>query len=353
MIDERVRRLPPNHSIHHFKKGITTLSRVSGTEHRQMSSLLLGLLIDVQLPDGMSNQPLIAATRSILDFLYLAQYPTHTSLTLVSLDNSLQKFHENKHIFSTLGIRENFNLPKLHSLVHYVHAIKLFGTTDNYNTESTERLHIDFAKDAYQATNRKDEFSQMTKWLERKEKIAHHANYAAWREAHQDSLNTPVDSIAASRDLWEPPDMACELNVKMTRHPTKKSVHLDAIISPTGHGATAFIPALCRFIVQFQNPAFTRGQIELAAQEIHLPFRSLPVFHRIKFWNKTVHGNQTLDSIHAYPSRTVNGDRISEARFDTALVSVQKGGSRSRLPVESAVNRPVEGLFNIQSLYAL
>ncbi len=48
-----------------------------------------------------------------------------------------------------------FNLPKLHSLGHYVRAIKLFGTTDNYSTESTERLHIDYAKDAYQATNHK------------------------------------------------------------------------------------------------------------------------------------------------------------------------------------------------------
>ncbi len=35
VIDERVRRLPPNHSIHLFRKGISTMSRVSGTEHRQ------------------------------------------------------------------------------------------------------------------------------------------------------------------------------------------------------------------------------------------------------------------------------------------------------------------------------
>jgi hypothetical protein len=44
-------------------------------------------------------------------------------------------------------------------------------TLDNCNTENTERLHIDLAKDAYQSTNRKNEFSQMTLWLERKEKI--------------------------------------------------------------------------------------------------------------------------------------------------------------------------------------
>jgi hypothetical protein len=44
--------------------------------------------------------------------------------------------------------------------------IMLFGSTDNYNTEYTEQLHIDLAKDAYHAMNHKDEFAQMTCWLE-------------------------------------------------------------------------------------------------------------------------------------------------------------------------------------------
>ncbi|KAJ7933521.1 hypothetical protein B0H13DRAFT_1856028 [Mycena leptocephala] len=61
------------------------------------------------------------------------------------------------------------------------HYIKLFGTTDNYNTEYTERLHIDLAKDAYRSTNFKDEFPQMTLWLERKEKIFRHEKYIQWR----------------------------------------------------------------------------------------------------------------------------------------------------------------------------
>lgn len=73
-------------------------------------------------------------------------------------------------IFVELGVRDDFNLPKLHSCAHYIMYIKLFGTTDNYNTEYTERLHIDLAKDAYRSINFKDEFPQMTLWLERKEK---------------------------------------------------------------------------------------------------------------------------------------------------------------------------------------
>ncbi|KAG1798385.1 hypothetical protein EV424DRAFT_1294096, partial [Suillus variegatus] len=156
------------------------LSRVSGTEHNQICRFLLGIVIGIQLPGNLNNGRLTRAIRGILDFLYLAQYPSHTDQTLVLLDDALTRFHDNKDIFLDLGIRSNFNLPKLHSFRHYVHMIKMYGTTDNYNTEYTERLHIDLTKDAYRATNHKDEYSQMTLWLERREKMLWHDNFVKW-----------------------------------------------------------------------------------------------------------------------------------------------------------------------------
>ena len=62
-------------------------------------------------------------------------------------------------------------LPKLHFLEHYVYLIRRYGTTDNYNTEATERLHIDIVKDAFRATNHKDHTEQMIRWLSRREKV--------------------------------------------------------------------------------------------------------------------------------------------------------------------------------------
>ncbi|KAG1760406.1 hypothetical protein EDD22DRAFT_980615 [Suillus occidentalis] len=109
---------------------------------------------------------LLQAVRGLLDFLYLAQYPCHSSDTLSLLNKALALFHDNKQIFVDLGIHNNFNLPKLHVTQHYASMIHLYGTTDNYNTEYMECLHIDFTKDAYCATNHKDEFAQMTWWLE-------------------------------------------------------------------------------------------------------------------------------------------------------------------------------------------
>ncbi|KAF5388369.1 hypothetical protein D9615_000743 [Tricholomella constricta] len=323
-IDARVRRLPPNHSIRIFHKGITTLSRVSGTEHRQMSSFLLGLLADIHLP--VSSARLIRATRALLDFLYLAQYPVHTDETLDALEASLCDFHANKSIFVDLGIREGFNIPKLHSLTHYVRAIKVFGTTDNYNTEATERLHIDFAKDAYQATNHKDEFPQMTKWLERREKILHHTNYVIWRTQRRGDGPVPISAHCETR--WRPSDLSCALHHKMTRHPTRKSVSLSEIMYM--YGATFFPAALARFVVQFNHPTRTRRQIEEDAADIHIPFSTLPVFHRIKFWNEEFHGNTTLDSLHVYPQKVdEHGNVIAPARFDTALVRVRSSRDAS------------------------
>lgn len=143
-----VRRLPPNHSIRIFYKGISGLSCVTGTKHKQMARFILGLLIDVDLPAGESAD-LTAATKSLLDFLYMAQYSVHSSVTLDVLEHKLSEFHGKKGIFITLGACSHFLIPKLHMMLHYIWAIKLYGTTDNYNTEATERLHIDFAKEAY------------------------------------------------------------------------------------------------------------------------------------------------------------------------------------------------------------
>ena len=83
------------------------------------------------------------------------------------------KFHQAKDVFIELGIREHFNIPKLHGLAHYRRSITVFGTADNYNTEQSERLHIDFTKKAYRATNCKDEFKQMVTWVERQEAMHH------------------------------------------------------------------------------------------------------------------------------------------------------------------------------------
>lgn len=123
----------------------------------------------------------VRATRALLDFLYLAQYRSHSDDTLRYLREALDDFHKHKDVFLNLNIREDFDLSKLHSLQHYVLDIPLFGCTNNYNTETTERLHIDFVKDVYRASNKKQALEQMGRWLLCRKAIVHFDAYISWR----------------------------------------------------------------------------------------------------------------------------------------------------------------------------
>ena len=118
------------------------------------------------------------AVRTLMDLTYLARYKSHTATdTILKMRDCLKKFHDNKSICIDLGIWETSSLPKLHSLSHYASStssIQLFQLIWHHRQlqcRQTERLHrnIGFAKDAYRATNHKDEYSQMTRWLERRE----------------------------------------------------------------------------------------------------------------------------------------------------------------------------------------
>ncbi|KAG2137099.1 uncharacterized protein EDB93DRAFT_1091318, partial [Suillus bovinus] len=236
--------------------------------------------------------------------------------TLQLLDEVLDLFHENKLIFIDLGIRTNFNLLKLHAACHYPRIIMQFGSTDNYNTEYTERLHIDLAKDAYRATNHKDEFAQMTRWLEQKEKVLRHQKYVSWRLAGSHELD-PYHS--------RPPDMTFSHKQVMVKHPCTKSVSLEMLA--TDYGATHFRDALARYIAQQSrgnDPTPLHGRaLDVLAHDIHFPFHRLPVFHKVKWCSVDAcgHGNAhvTLDSVHAKPQRKF-GSHVIAHRSNTALV---------------------------------
>ena len=237
-IDAQCKSLPPNHHITLFPGGITTLSRVTGTEHKNMCRILIGLVIGLSLPGGQGSSRVIKAVHTLLDFLYLVQFPSHTSETLRCLDNALALFHQNKSIFVDLGVRQHFNIPKLHSLIHYRSSIGLFGTTNNYNTEQSERLHIDFAKNAYHATNHRDEYPQMTAWLEHREKVEQRA-IAIEVVQHGSHQNAP--GKRATKPIG-PPCVGTH-NVKMAKHPSTRSVQFNDIIKE--YGAVNILDTLC------------------------------------------------------------------------------------------------------------
>jgi hypothetical protein len=319
-IDARCSYLPPNHNARHFHSGFTWFSRITGQEHKDIARILLGVTVDL-LPDVQSSRRLARLLRALLDFIYLSQDTVHNTESLKAMDNALRRFHENKDILVELGIRQHFQVPKLHSLLHYTHSIALFGTADNYNTEQSERLHIDIAKHAYGATNFKDESKQMTTWMERKETMRQHEAFINWCQCTSGISPLPTPPLTYPRSNL----MLCPV---LTTHPSEKGITFECLYHR--YGAIDFQDALADFIVQHNHPELSTVVSRRRADNTLIPFRRVPVFHKVKFTDPDDHDPdpKTVDALHIRPEvRNRRGD-TNPGRFDTALA---KNGGRFRV----------------------
>ncbi|KAI0054615.1 hypothetical protein BV25DRAFT_1816824 [Artomyces pyxidatus] len=347
-VDARFMCMPPNHNLRQFAKGISHLSRVSGAEHQDICRVLLGAIIDLPLPGGESPTRIVRAVRALLDFVYLAQFPTHTKATLAHLQDALNRFHANKSIFIDLGIRDHFNFPKMHSLTHYVESVRLFGTADNFNTSYSERLHIDFTKDAYRASNRKDEYPQMTLWLRRREQMHIHRLFIQWRLDGQ-----PAPALS-------PPKLAPRLHIQIARNPSAKAVSFNEL--GQRYGAVDFKQALAEYIIRRAHPTFTVHQVVAVGSTLHIPFNSVAVYNKMKFWNPDAQDRknvpETLDCIHVRPAYKDTQGRKVPGRFDTALVKesappVQpQGGAGQQIGVRGLRVAQVRVIFSLSQTAA-
>ncbi|KAL1685054.1 hypothetical protein GGG16DRAFT_67074 [Schizophyllum commune] len=173
-MDARYQAMPLHHTLRHFAKGISRTTQWTGKEQKNMEKGFLGAL------DGAVDVEVVRTARGLLDFIYYAHFERHTDESLSEIDAACAAFHAHKDVFIELGIREHFNINKLHALLHYADAIRSHGTADGYNTEGTERLHIDLAKLGYRASNRKQYTAQMTRWLARQEAVWRFGTFLQW-----------------------------------------------------------------------------------------------------------------------------------------------------------------------------
>jgi len=198
---------------------------VSGKERKDMARILLGCLV------GKVPSLVILCYRAILGFIYIAQYSSYDDNTLKYLEELLDLFHANKYILTDpdlVALREPLNIPKFHSMPHYVQAIHDFSTTDNYNTKMLERFHIDCAKDAWRASNFKDKLPQMVQWLSRQEKVAMFGTYLEHYESIED---IELESISSP-------------SISLSKHPSIPNQSLASISVQTS--LSLFFPSACR-----------------------------------------------------------------------------------------------------------
>jgi Plavaka transposase len=201
-LDRRLKLLQPVVNVRHFSNGIQCLTQWTGREDRELQRVLLAAL------NGSSaiNEKAMRCLRAIHDFIYFAQYRSHSTTTLGYLSNALKTFHSLKDVFiqnkarkGDKGVIPHFNIPKLCALHSYATHIPQMGSSPQYSTEITENLHQTMAKAAYKATNRKDYAEQMARYLDRCDRILYMNEFLMWakEETHRRMVEQALKGTSA------------------------------------------------------------------------------------------------------------------------------------------------------------
>lgn len=329
-VDDRFKCMTLHPDIRHFKNGISLTSQWTGREHKNMEKVFLGVLAEA------SDSRVILAVRGVLDFIYYAHFPVHTEESLKKLDDAWAMFHQNKAVFVEKEIRSHFNISKIHNIMHYVDMIRSHGTTDGFNTENTERLHIDYAKVGYAASNKKEYIRQMTVWLTRQEALDNFSSYLQWAvPGYESPVNTgdedgdPEDEDDQDHEGVNKDTEQTQVLHRVGKKPFKKSVSLaDASAEYT---AADLLLHLNTFLRESHVPSFATAQTEISIyKRAALLLPPIP----------EVSSEPVKDRIFAVPRRpgyVTNRGLVHEnpAKFSTALI-------RTGIPDKS--KGPLEGL---------
>ncbi|KAI0369263.1 hypothetical protein BV20DRAFT_997121 [Pilatotrama ljubarskyi] len=343
-IDRRFRTMTRHPDLRHFKKGISLVSQWTGTEYKNMEKVFLSVIA------GATETAVVRPVRAILDFIYYAHFKLHTDKSLVKMRQAWLEFHHSKDVFVVRGIRSDFNIPKVHSMEHYVASIRLLGTADGYSTEGPERLHIDFAKHAYDASNKQLSYTeQMTVWLNRQDAVFRFDAYLAWSGLMQESFSAD-DSETARRDAEAPGEqpLPCTSRSARAEHGDSKRYGYAIADKPArAHEAVAFLIqqhsaidfawCLNEYLIRLATPRAADPAAASLVRNRHLPIHDLtrlPVFHRFDILLprvRQVTSSPILDTIHASPARPARETKPAvPAKFSTVLVDEAPGGRRTK-----------------------
>jgi hypothetical protein len=115
---------------------------------------------------------MVRAIRAFLEFCYIARQNVLTEHDLAALDDALSRFHEDRTCFVSSGVRNNFLLPRQHSLDHYAALIRLFGAPNGLCSSITESKHIRAVKEPWRRSNRNEALGQILVTNQRLDQLA-------------------------------------------------------------------------------------------------------------------------------------------------------------------------------------
>jgi hypothetical protein len=114
---------------------------------------------------------MVQALSAFMDFCYLVRRNILDESTLEAIDVAVTKFHAYRVIFEDVGIRNNFSLPRQHSVKHFRLLIQMFGAPNGLCSSITESKHIKAVKEPYRRSNHFEALGQMLLTNQRIDKL--------------------------------------------------------------------------------------------------------------------------------------------------------------------------------------
>lgn len=115
---------------------------------------------------------IIRALSAFLEFCYIARRNSLTEHNLDQLKDAVSRFHHYREVFINTGIREDFLMPRQHSIIHYRTLIRLFGAPNGLCSSITESKHIRAVKEPWRRSNRNAALGQMLVTNQRLDQLA-------------------------------------------------------------------------------------------------------------------------------------------------------------------------------------
>ncbi|KAG1827440.1 uncharacterized protein BJ212DRAFT_1443481 [Suillus subaureus] len=153
-IDHRIAAIASFSGLCHFLQGCGFKQWMGDDSKALMKVYILAI-------EGHILTDVVCTFHALLEFCYLVHRNTITECTLDEIQDAVSCFHQYHEGFKTSGVIPTFSLPQQHSLMHYAHVIRLFGTPNGLCSSITGSKHIKAVKEPWRWSSKYKALGQM------------------------------------------------------------------------------------------------------------------------------------------------------------------------------------------------
>ncbi|KAF9527497.1 hypothetical protein CPB83DRAFT_869883 [Crepidotus variabilis] len=153
-MDRRIAAAHPFAGLRRFPEG-RNFKQWTGDSSKALMKVFLPAIAGL-VPDGM-----VRAISAFLEFCYLVCCSEISKDILDQIEAVVTRFHDKHTTLLEYGIRDNFLLPRQHSLNHYHISIQMFGTPNRLCSSITKSKHIKAVKEPYRHSSHWEALGQM------------------------------------------------------------------------------------------------------------------------------------------------------------------------------------------------